>query len=192
MASTRSRTWRSHSSIEGCEARRSSSKRRYSCIDCRFCAARSASSSRTSWDTFLIVICTMQAFCQQCQRSASTYRAGYSAATSSQGALTSFECRSAISSPSASSSCLREHRLRGLEQLPLFPPDVIVKRRAELAKRLTPLGVSGCILHARHQPVHRQVVAVEPLDLGVVDRAVPDQPCKQALALRVEVRQQPP
>ena len=85
-----------------------------------------------------------------------------------------------------------EHRLRGLEQLPLFPPDVIVKRRAELAKRLTPLGVSGCILHARHKPVHRQVVAVEPLDLRVVDRAVPDESREQALALRVEVRQQPP
>ena len=86
----------------------------------------------------------------------------------------------------------RQLRLRRLEQLPFLPPDVVVQRGAERAQRLPPTGPAGRVPHARNQPVHRQVLPVQPLDLRVLDRTVADEPRQQALALGVKVRQQPP
>ena len=54
----RLRTSCSHAPTEGFDAIRSSSQRRNSCMDWRWSAARSASSSRTSSGTPLMVICT--------------------------------------------------------------------------------------------------------------------------------------
>lgn len=60
----RPRTPCSHASRDGREAIRSSSARKNFCMDWRWRAARTASSSRTSSGTFLIVICTgMTALC---------------------------------------------------------------------------------------------------------------------------------
>ena len=71
----RSRTPCSQAPREGRDAIRSNSQRRNSCMDWRCTAARAASSSRTSWGTPLMVICTdMNALCHRKQRYESSSR----------------------------------------------------------------------------------------------------------------------
>ena len=87
---------------------------------------------------------------------------------------------------------LRERVLGGPEQLALLPADVIVEGLPELAQRRATVFGRSRVPHPRRQPVHRQVIAVQPLDQGVVEGAVANEPRQQALALGMEVRQQAP